>query len=137
MNEPRMAERWKRLLAAILDLSFFIGPVFLVKLVSPLVGASEANEENIGAMCLLVLLVVQMGLLVKRGQTLGKLVLKIWIVDAKTFQNPGFFQIGMVRGVLYLFTITLIVPLIDYLWIFRKGNRCLHDHIAGTIVIRG
>lgn len=136
MNEPLIAERWKRLAAVIADFAFVIGAVLLMKLIFPIFGISPEDEPNFGVFGLLALMIAQLVLLGKRGQTLGKLVLNIKIVDQKTLQNPGFIQTGFVRGFLYAFSITLIVPLVDALWIFRKGNRCLHDLIAGTIVIR-
>jgi uncharacterized RDD family membrane protein YckC len=136
MNKPLLAERWKRLAAAIADFAFAIGAVFLMTLILPLFGISPDHEANVAAFGLLALMVVQLVLLGKKGQTLGKLVFRIKIVDRNTLQNPGFIQTGLVRGFLYAFSITLIVPLVDALWIFKKGNRCLHDLIAGTIVIQ-
>ncbi len=87
----------------------------------------------------LILLVVNIVLLVKNGQTLGKKILGIRIAN-EYGDNPGFWMIVIVRelvpsmiGTLPLFGI--LFTLADSLFIFSARNRCLHDRIANTIVI--
>lgn len=78
---------------------------------------------------------IQVVLVGRTGQTLGKKIWGIVIVDKDSLQNAGFIRNTFTRGFINAFGITLIVPLIDILWIFKKERRCLHDLIAGTVVI--
>jgi uncharacterized RDD family membrane protein YckC len=136
MDENLLAERWRRLLAFFLDPLLAIGIVLLNDIVFHLIPIPPDLKPNTGAFVLLVFVIAQLVLLAKKGQTIGKKMLGIKIVDKSSLENPGFARSGLIRSVLSIFTITIIVPLFDWMWIFRKGKRCLHDHIAGTIVIR-
>ncbi len=88
---------------------------------------------------LMVILVVQTWLLCNRGQTLGKLWLKIRIV--RTDGSPaGFAQVIMLRSfVMQLLTLIPVVgsllALVDPLLIFREDRRCIHDLLADTCVV--
>jgi uncharacterized RDD family membrane protein YckC len=94
----------------------------------------------------LVLCGYQMYLEAAKGQSLGKRLMKTKIV-ALDGSRPGFARaILLRRGVpmaIYLVLLrTLGVPLAytfafgNVLMIFAAGNRCLHDRIAGTRVVR-
>ena len=73
------------------------------------------------------------------GQTLGKRLLRIRIV----LRNGD--PVGFVHGVLLRSWVMFLlgafpyvgscVNLVDILMIFTVGHRCLHDRIAGTIVV--
>lgn len=93
-----------------------------------------------------------MGLLISRGQTIGKYVRAIRIVDAKTGESLEWATIIFLRPlpflILYIFfilasisgqpqysLIPLSLVLVDILFIFRKDRRCLHDLIARSKVI--
>jgi uncharacterized RDD family membrane protein YckC len=94
---------------------------------------------------LLSAIALQTVLLVLRGQNLGKLLLGVRVVDLHG--QPA----GFARGVVlrFLFPVTIVIflnilfPLgcfflaVDYAFMFRADQRCLHDLIAGTKVIRG
>jgi uncharacterized RDD family membrane protein YckC len=81
-------------------------------------------------------------LLAIRGQTPGKILMKIAIVDPATGFPPGYLHAAVIRqgpqtvlgfvnpilGGAYL--------LVDSLFIFSASRRCIHDRLAGTIVIR-
>lgn len=79
-------------------------------------------------------------LLHTRGQTVGKMLLKMRIV-----RTDGS-RVGIVRLLLlrYLLnTLFCIVPLvgglyalIDGLMIFRKSHKCVHDNLADTLVVK-
>jgi uncharacterized RDD family membrane protein YckC len=76
----------------------------------------------------------------KSGQTLGKKCLKIRILDSGSGELPGFVKGVVIRGwvIVLLYCIPVlgaIFALVDVCMIFREGNRCLHDDIAGTIVV--
>jgi uncharacterized RDD family membrane protein YckC len=102
------------------------------------------------ALGLIVMLAFQGYLLATRGQTIGKWLTKIRIVDAKTgallpfvrvyvyrylWLMPLVLIVAMVPGVIDDLLINL-VTIVDALFIFGKERRCLHDFIAGSKVIR-
>ena len=94
-------------------------------------------------------------LLVKGGQTIGKKRIGIHIVDHENRTVPSWFRlIGMrsiLPGVLLGITGFILAPesgelrraltgllgLISILFIFGENRRCIHDHIAGTVVVDG
>ena len=91
----------------------------------------------------LVIFIVQIVLLVTRGQTIGKIIMKIRIVDAVTGQHPDWARLILLRTIVNSVIISFlnILPgaggayfLIDSLFIFRADNRTIHDLIAGTRV---
>lgn len=84
--------------------------------------------------------------LAKRGQTLGKRAVGIRIVSVESRENAGFtanvLKRGLLSGLPY-FLLSLFHPVAGalYVWtdvllIFRGERRCLHDLIAGTVVIQ-
>ena len=105
-----------------------------------ILGSIEAAPEPLrllGVVAALALLVVQLVLVSKQGQTLGKRLLGIRIVLKDTLQNGGFVVNVLKRG--FLNGLLSLIPgyfLVDSLFIFRENRRCLHDLIAGTVVIQ-
>ncbi len=88
---------------------------------------------------LLVLTVIQVVLLCKHGQSLGKRWMRVRIVRTDG-SAVGFVHVILLRSfVLQLIgAIPLVgglVSLIDPLLIFREDRRCLHDLIADTHVV--
>ncbi len=53
----------------------------------------------------------------------------IFMLSVDLLSNKHWFEWG------WIFILLVIVNLIDYLFIFRKDRRCLHDLIAGTKVV--
>ncbi len=85
---------------------------------------------------LLLLLAVQIYLLVTRGQTIGKKMLGIKIVNFDDEANPGFVKVFLLRAVVNAFIgVVPFYSLVDACFIFRDDRRCLHDLIAGTKVV--
>jgi uncharacterized RDD family membrane protein YckC len=88
-------------------------------------------------------------LLATRGQTVGKLLTKIQIVDAQSGGLLPFLRVYVYRYLWMLplvFVVALIpgtvddglvnvVAIIDALFIFGAARRCLHDYIAGSKVV--
>ena len=112
-----------------LDAGFFLGAVAVVVVLTLL--------------ALLVLFIVQMVLLATRGQTIGKIIMKIKIVDAQTGQHPGWARLILLRTIVNSIIISVlnVLPgaggayfLVDSLFIFRADHRTIHDFIAGTRV---
>jgi len=141
-----LADRSTRLGASLLDLLLVVivslpGVLFLV--------ASNASDDGSTAATGVVLLVVgflaiavyQVYLLVTRGQSVGKRLLRIKIVKVLDETLPGFVKVVLLRG--WLPGLIFAIPyvgwafwLADALFIFREDRRCVHDLIAETKVIK-
>ncbi|WP_027079799.1 RDD family protein [Luteimonas mephitis] len=145
-----LAGRGARLGAAIID------AIILMVIVMPLMymggywttamAAAQAGEQvGLGTTLmwavvgLVVFAIVQGIPLNASGQTWGKKVLKIKIVDMQGGKPP----LGRLLGLRY-FPVQLasnipllgpVVALVDVLMIFRNDRRCGHDLIAGTRVV--
>lgn len=134
------ASRWKRLGAYLLDAVAFFAVMFPAILVDSF-GRGEGNRFStaVGLLMLgglVALLVIDLILLHRHGQTLGKRLCGIRIVRSNG-QRTG---LGRLFGVRYLLAqgVLGIVPffsLIDVLFIFGQDKRCLHDLIADTTVV--
>lgn len=85
----------------------------------------------------LALLIAQIYLLTKEGQTVGKKLLQIQIVNYEDNTNGGFVPNVLMRSfVNYLLGMLPLYSLIDILFIFSSDRRCIHDRLAGTKVIK-
>ena len=128
----QLATRWQRLLAWLADVLIIAFPYG--------VGALESAPMPLRVLCvaaLLALLIIQIAMVSRHGQTIGKLILRIRIVRKDTLQNGGFVVNVLKRGLLN--GLLSLVPgyfLVDSLFIFREDHRCVHDMIAGTCVIQ-
>ena len=85
--------------------------------------------------------ILQIILLGTRGQTIGKMILNIAVVDHVDKMPPGFVRAGLIRQlpimIVSLFTpaLTVFYLILDGAPIFTSSRRCLHDYLAGTVVI--
>lgn len=153
---PALASRGRRLVAVILDglVTLAVAGTGLVMLVTRFValknqgGGSLSPEILVTELSLpllilllpvLVLTIVQVTLLCRHGQTLGKRWMSVRIVRTDG-SSVGFVHAILLRS----FVIQLIgaipmvgglVSLVDPLLIFREDRRCLHDLIADTMVV--
>ena len=101
--------------------------------------AALLGSMSISGLLTLVLVAVQIWLLVKDGQTIGKKLTKIRIVKVDTGQNGGFVPNVLMRAVVHALINSItsgLYGLVDVLFIFRDDRRCAHDLIAGTTVVR-
>lgn len=93
----------------------------------------------LGVICLIALLVVNLRLLGRQGQSLGKKWAKVRVVRADG--SPA--SLGRLVGLRYIVNSMIgVIPmvgsvygLIDILFIFRGDRRCIHDMIADTKVV--
>ena len=79
-------------------------------------------------------------LLWRNGQTLGKWLAKIKIVDHESGQVPAFWKLIVLRAPFFpLLHATFIgygyLLLIDLLVGLRSDRRCVHDWVSGTRVV--
>ena len=89
---------------------------------------------------LAALLLVQMGLLALRGQSVGKLIVGLRIVRLDG-SAPGFLHAFLLRSCIPFLleqipVLGLVFWVVDSCFIFRDDHRCLHDLLAGTRVVR-
>lgn len=80
---------------------------------------------------------VQALLVARTGRSLGK-----WIVKTRIVRSDGR-TVGFVHGVLLRDWLPLVLTLgasclalADWIFALRADHRCLHDHIADTVVVR-
>ncbi|UPT72730.1 MAG: RDD family protein [Elusimicrobiota bacterium] len=139
-----LAERLPRLWAALIDRLLVLPLILVTGFLLPYGLARNGNgiAAIIASVTIFLGLVgYQMWLLTTQGQTIGKRLLKIRIVLIKDLSNGGFVANVLLRGVVP-WVITLIPGLgilfsvCDPSFIFREDRRCIHDHIAGTCVIK-
>ena len=104
-------------------------------------GAMPLHDHLLAIVIGITLFVVINGYLIyTRGQTVGKLVCRTRVVSADGTQVSG--NRYMFRRLAPMWVITQIpiigslLSLLDVALIFRKDHKCLHDHIAGTTVVR-
>lgn len=93
------------------------------------------------AVNLLIFTALNFVLLKKYGQTIGKRICNTQIVLIEEATVPGIHVTLLIReGVVYLAAIFgalgSLLRLMDVLVIFGREHRCVHDHIAGTQVVR-
>jgi len=104
------------------------------------VGMFEDAPEPVrvlGVFGAFALVIAQLVMVSKRGQTIGKRAMGIKIVLKDTLENGGFVVNVLKRGVVN--GLICLIPgyfLVDSLFIFRADRRCLHDMIAGTLVVQ-
>ncbi|MEH6457722.1 MAG: RDD family protein [Cocleimonas sp.] len=141
-----MASRWSRLGASLID--GVIGGVLSLPLLS-FFDVWEQIDENgnlpfstaitITLIGIIFFLLINGYLLSKYGQTVGKKLLDIKIVDLNG-DIPDFNSLIAKRYV-PIWVVSQIpviggfIAIIDALFIFRKDKRCVHDLIAGTRVV--
>jgi len=142
----QLASRWARLGASIID-SLIAGAISFPlmyytgtwhKLVS---GEYPVFEiAMFGIFGVAVFLALHGYLLAKYGQTIGKRILGIKIVSKDSIEVLPLPKVLVLRylpptAAGYVPTVGQFLGLINILFIFRADKRCVHDLIAGTIVI--
>ena len=160
-----LASRWARLAARIIDLLIALAVVVPAALIGFLVAGIAYSPPGVPVIALenlfivgpialaafLVVSVVQLYLLGTRGQTAGRIVMKVRVVDARTGEHPGWARLVLLRAILQVLivgalnSIALLNPIagismgaiyaiIDSLFVFRQDRRTIHDHYSGTRV---
>ncbi|MBM3989412.1 MAG: RDD family protein [Planctomycetes bacterium] len=145
-SRQRLAGRFERLLASLLDSLLYVpsflwlalgnAAAFLTDDETALPDARGAIGVSLFVLSMLFVLALQAFLLCTRGWTVGKRVFKlrvesvhggpasaVQLVVLRTLLPAG---IGWCCG---------LFSLIDALFIFGEERRCLHDLLAGTVVV--
>lgn len=102
--------------------------------------AKSGGLFYVGLLIALIVLAVDLTLLARNGQTIGKKLLGIKVV--RVDGSPvTLFRVFFLRYVCNTFLaliplIGVLYSLVDHLMIFGEKRRCAHDYIADTIVIK-
>lgn len=145
-----LAGRGERLGASLIDgvisLATFLPLAALTGYFGKVMDAARGGEAmsllatvGYAALAFVVFVLVQGYPLAKTGQTWGKKLLSIRIVDLHGEQPPLWRLIALRYLPTQLLSLVPVVGsfyvLVDALFIFRQDKRCLHDLIAGTQVV--
>ena len=86
----------------------------------------------------IAVIMIQGKLLIRDGQTIGKKIIGIKIINAYTLGKVKWFNIIFIRWIFFEILSVLpygtIIVLTDALFIFRKNRKCIHDMLSGTVV---
>lgn len=82
---------------------------------------------------IILFMVITVELWHRYGQTPGKKLAHICVVDAKTLQKAPYWKL-LLRFVGYFLSLITLVGF--FIGLFRSDKRCLHDLLSGTAVIR-
>ena len=145
VEDEGLAGRGARLAAYLIDWA-------LVGVVAGLIGYYAGLWERLmqqdteavvwlGVIGMVVYAVINGRLLANRGQTVGKMAAAVRIVDARTREIVPFWKsfglrVVVIQALASVPAVGAVFSLVDILFIFGERRRCLHDHLAGTVVIR-
>ncbi|EPF74342.1 RDD family protein [Acinetobacter rudis] len=89
------------------------------------------------SICTLLMLVVQAVFLTKYGQSIGKKIMKIKIVDAESNNKVGFLRVFLIRTFMFVLIISALplFILFDVVFALNEKRQTLHDKLAKTKVI--
>lgn len=154
-RKHELARRFTRFASAFIDGLILMAVLVPVMFTTGYMDRARAQQVGVAeqiAMSLLgmaVMLIFNGYFLVTRGQSIGKILTKIQIVDARSGDLLPFLRVYVLRylWVLPLSIVTLLIPgatddllvnlavLMDLLMIFGGDRKCLHDAIAGSKVV--
>lgn len=142
-TENSLAPVKSRILASLIDLSIGVLALLLAKFTLSQSLGSVLSILGVFASVAIVLgvIVYQAVSLSSTGQTVGKRVMRLRVVNFYDASNPGFVKVVLMRW--WLPSLIYPIPylgwafwLADGLFVFKKDRRCLHDLMAGTIVVQ-
>lgn len=152
----QLASVSKRILAVLIDQLIMIAAIFPLLMhtgmdvlskpmtsahVQSIVESVPNHIMTISALMILAVFVVQTLMLIKKGQTLGKMAVGLRILDKNSLSLPSVTNILLIRTVLT--NIAYSVPIIGMLllvadfiiMIIDKQKQSLHDKLAKTVVM--
>ena len=140
-DEPasELASPWVRLAAWIIDGLIYFAVAVVAAIIGFFLAGGELGAAILAVVAFIIVFVIQLVLLGSRGQTIGKIALKVRIVDSETGIHPGWARIVFLRTILHGILTGIpfvggIYWLVDSLFIFRADHRTIHDLIASTRV---
>tara|TARA_B100001029_G_scaffold178219_2_gene184481 strand:+ start:24055 stop:24612 length:558 start_codon:yes stop_codon:yes gene_type:complete len=97
-NEVFLAERSQRFFAFFIDAIFSFGVNFIIPLFLSFFSIMSPNVLSI--ISLLIVIIIQGNFLIKDGQTIGKRLISIRIIDSNTLEIPSIKNIFIIRYLL-------------------------------------
>ena len=161
-NETLLAERSQRFYAFVIDSLFSFSISFLIPIIFSIL--SFNSNFLLALFSFFIVVSIQGYLLINTGQSIGKRLMKIRIVDAVTLGIPSIRKVFLIRYILVwqipnllslfliqeedlilnsssdfsspenLISLFAFMVLAQTLLIFKTDRRCGHDLISGTIV---
>tara|TARA_Y100000996_G_scaffold399687_1_gene368965 strand:+ start:174 stop:683 length:510 start_codon:yes stop_codon:yes gene_type:complete len=161
-NETLLAERSQRFYAFVIDSLFSFSISFIVPFIFSIL--SFNSNFLLALFSFFIVVSIQGYLLINTGQSIGKRLMKIRIVDAVTLGIPSIGKVFLIRYILVwqipnllslfliqdedlilnsssdftspenLISLVAFMVLAQTLLIFKTDRRCGHDLISGTIV---
>ena len=161
-NETLLAERHQRFYAFVIDSLFSFSISFLIPIIFSIL--SFNSNFLLALFSFFFVVSIQGYLLINTGQSIGKRLMKIRIVDAVTLGIPSIGKVFLIRYILVwqipnllslfliqeedlilnsssdfsspenLISLVAFLVLAQTLLIFKTDRRCGHDLISGTIV---
>ena len=161
-NETLLAERSQRFYAFVIDSLFSFSISFLIPIIFSIL--SFNSNFLLALFSFFIVVSIQGYLLINTGQSIGKRLMKIRIVDAVTLGIPSIGKVFLIRYILVwqipnllslfliqeedlilnsssdfsspenLISLVAFLVLAQTLLIFKTDRRCGHDLISGTIV---
>lgn len=143
VEEPasELASPWARLAAWIIDGLIYFAAIVVAAIIGFFLAGGEVGAAILAIVTFIVVLVIQLVLLGSRGQTIGKIAMKVRIVDSQSGTHPGWARIVFLRTILHGILTGIpfvggIYWLVDSLFIFRADHRTIHDLFASTQVVK-
>jgi uncharacterized RDD family membrane protein YckC len=150
MTQPlaeRLAGRGRRLVATLIDMLLVPALTVLLIMITGVVEHAEAFRNLMWVLYVFLLavlsyLVLNGYWLYTRGQTVGKRVMKVAIIETASGERAAFWKLIGIRALFFplLFVVIspvlAVLPIVDQAFVFGKSRRCVHDLAAGTSVIR-
>jgi uncharacterized RDD family membrane protein YckC len=143
----QLASRWKRFWASMIDgLIIMLIAMPIMYYTGGFEGIADGKQPSLeyslmmGLVGMISFILFNAKLLIQNGQTIGKKLLGIKIVDLNG-DVPSLKKHLLARYAVYflLAQVPIIGPLfstINILFIFGKQKRCVHDLVAGTKVVK-
>ena len=140
-----LASRYNRLLACLWDGLYCGWPMLLgLACMIPMMGMLDRSYQGwaflpygLGALVTMGLGLYNLVLVCRTGQTMGKrrLGLKVVKLDGEPLLGLGQFWRCISPTVISMVPLVGIVAAFDAFFIFGNSRRCLHDYLAGSVVV--
>ena len=149
-----LASRFRRLVATLIDAILVPSLTLVLVMITGVTEDAEDYRDSWWIVWVFLLAVASYLILNgyglwRGGQTLGKKLMHIamvpadGVVDGQYGHTPApLWKLICLRSLFFplLFVVIAppltVLPIIDQLFIFGKRRRCLHDLVAGTVVVR-
>lgn len=147
VEESELAGLGTRLLGAVIDSAVMAALILPWVFFTPywdeaMKGEVSLRYQVLGVLVgLLAYLLLNGYLLTRYGQTIGKRVMGMRIVSARDGQILPLWKVVLLRYLSLVLVAQIpwvggLIGLVNPLFIFREDRRCLHDHLAGSKVVR-